>query len=681
MYRWFLNTGHKVFLILEEWLNKVLTPRYNPLHFLGAIAMFLLWLVVISGFYIFLFYRIDAQDAYPSVEALTREQWWLGGIMRSFHRYASDGLVIAAVLHTLHVYFTDRYRRFRWIAWVTGVIIFTAIIPTGIVGYWMVWDMKGQMSALLTTDFFGFIPAVGEAIQRSFLSNTVITDNFFLAILLIHVLLPVYLLAFLWLHVTRISRPVINPPRQIMYVILGIMLALALIKPAMSAPQADLGRIFTSVPVDWFFLFYFPLILKIPGWLSWTILIGGTALFTVMPWFIRSETPEKAKVDRNNCTGCAQCFKDCPYEAIHIGPRTDGQHFELEAQVIAARCASCGICVGACDFDAMELPDRLSDNIKKRIVHHSSPEMRGGGEPTIVGFVCEHSASLSGLVDSQHQCLKGMPNVVILSFPCAGMIQSSMLELALKSGADGAFICGCQVGDCHFREGHKWMEGRLMHERMPYLKKGVDRTRIRAFWLSMLRTQELLDGIKAFQEDLKTQKKEIPIFRTERFRKSAIVPAALIMLLPIIPVYYLSDAAYRFHPEDRTGLIFSIKHLGERKVPCIQRTPEELAKLPYYQRKPMDCQPERHPVYVEMSLDGEKKVSRIIAPGGFRDDGPAIVYKKQILTPGTHHVVIKMSDTGKPDAIDYVFDGKVELNSGRMTVIDFNEQKRDFVLQ
>ena len=63
MYQLFLKTGHKVFLILEEWLNKVLTPRYNPLHFLGAIAMFLLWLVVISGFYIFLFYRIDAQDA------------------------------------------------------------------------------------------------------------------------------------------------------------------------------------------------------------------------------------------------------------------------------------------------------------------------------------------------------------------------------------------------------------------------------------------------------------------------------------------------------------------------------------------------------------------------------------------------------------------------------------------
>ncbi|MDH4100079.1 MAG: hydrogenase iron-sulfur subunit [Nitrospirota bacterium] len=680
MYRWFLRTGHKAFLVLEDGLNKLLTPRYNPLHFMGAIAMFLLWVVLISGFYIFLFYRIDAQDAYPSVEALTHEQWWLGGIMRSLHRYASDGLVIATIIHTLHVYFTDRYRRFRWIAWVTGVMIFISIIPTGIVGYWMVWDMKGQMAALLTTDFFGFIPSAGEAIQRSFLNNTVITDNFFLAVLLIHVLLPVYLLAFLWLHVTRISRPVINPPKQIMYLIVIVLVVFSLIKPATSAPQGDLTTLFTSVPIDWFFLFYFPFIQNVPGWLSWGLMIGATALFTVIPWLVKSDKPAPAKVFLPKCTGCTQCYQDCPYEAIHMQKRTDGQHFDFEAHVIESRCASCGICVGACDFKAIDLQDRLSGEIRRKIVTQCSPEMRGGGEPTIIGFVCENSAPLDGLVDLQHDCLKEMPNVVILSFPCAGMIQSSMIELALKSGADGVFICGCQVGDCHYREGHKWMEGRLMHERMPYLKSNVDRTKVRAFWLSMLQTDKLLEGIKTFQEDLKTQKEEIPLFRTERFRKSAIIPAALLMLIPLIPIYFMADATYRFYPEDRAGFIFSIKHLGDRLVPCVQRTPEELAKLPYYQRKPMDCQPERHPVYVEMSLDGEKKVERIAQPSGFKKDGPVTIYNKHILAAGPHKVVIRMSNTGNPEAIDHVFDGTIELKEGKVTVIDFDEKKRDFVV-
>lgn len=686
MYQLFLKTGHKVFLLLEEWLNKALTPRYNPLHYLGAIAIFFLWLLLASGFYIFLFYRISATDAYPSIEALTREQWWLGGVMRSIHRYASDGLIIATVLHTLHVYFTDRYRRFRWVAWVTGVLLFIAVIPDGIVGYWMVWDMQAQMSALLTADFLSYIPKAGEAIQRSFLSNSIITDNFFLAILLIHVLLPLYILTFLWIHVTRISRPVINPPKEMMLVIVGLMLGLSFIKPALSAPAADLTKLYTTVPVDWFYLFFYPMIHSMPGWLSWAILGAFTVLLTAAPWYVRDEKPAKAVVDLVNCTGCAQCYKDCPYEAIYMRPRTDGGHFEQEAQVIADRCASCGICVGACDFKAIDLPDRLSDSIKEMIVRLASPEVRGGGEPTIVGFVCEHSVSFkgggkdAGLLDEAHHCLKDMPNVVILNFPCAGMIQSSMIELALKSGADGVFICGCQVGDCHFREGHQWAEGRLMHERMPYLKKGVERTRIRAFWLTSLRSKELVEGVKAFQGDLKTQKKEIPLFRTMSLKRSAIIPAIILMVLPLIPVYYLADSPYQFHPKNSAAFIFSIKHMGKRVVPCEKKSREELAKLPYRERRPMDCPPDRLPIYVQVFVDGEKKVERVVAPGGLRDDGPSIVYVRYLLKPGPHQIKVRMSDTGKADAIDYVFDGTIELKAGQVSVMDFDDRQGSFVV-
>ena len=44
-----------------------------------------------------------------------------GGIMRSFHRYASDALVLVAMLHLLREYLLDRMRGARWLAWFTGV--------------------------------------------------------------------------------------------------------------------------------------------------------------------------------------------------------------------------------------------------------------------------------------------------------------------------------------------------------------------------------------------------------------------------------------------------------------------------------------------------------------------------------------------------------------------------------
>ena len=55
-----------------------------------------------------------------------------------------------------------------------------------------------------------------------------------------------------------------------------------------------------------------------------------------------------AKVDLENCNGCARCADDCPFGAIIMQPRSDGKDYETEAVVDPATCMSCGICVGSC---------------------------------------------------------------------------------------------------------------------------------------------------------------------------------------------------------------------------------------------------------------------------------------------------------------------------------------------
>ena len=59
-------------------------------------------------------------EAYSSVIALTTKQWWLGGIMRSVHRYASDAMVLTMMLHMLRYFAFNLYHGFRWFG-VTGV--------------------------------------------------------------------------------------------------------------------------------------------------------------------------------------------------------------------------------------------------------------------------------------------------------------------------------------------------------------------------------------------------------------------------------------------------------------------------------------------------------------------------------------------------------------------------------
>ena len=121
--------------------------------------------------------------------------------------------------------------------------------------------------------------------------------------------------------------------------------------------------------------------------------------------------------------------------------------------------------------------------------------------PKIVTLICERSCDLSKHVDASDQ-LKDMPGCYVVRFPCSGMIQPAMIESALKNGADGVVVTGCQIGDCYFREGNKMLRERLLGERPPGLKKTVDRRRVMAFWLSRLQMRRLLSEIKGFSTAL-----------------------------------------------------------------------------------------------------------------------------------------------------------------------------------
>ena len=390
MYQNLLTYGRKGVLAIEGLAGRIFTPRYNPFYYLGAITIFFLWMLLVSGIYLFIFYEIGAP--YESVKYITREQWYLGGIMRSIHRYAADGMVISAILHLLRVYLTDRYRQWRWVAWVSGIVLLGAIWITGIVGYWMVWDERSQMIADLTAGLLDYIPIFGDSLSMSFTSNNLITNLFFFVALFVHLMVPVLLFVVLWIHVVRISKPVINPPRVIAVILMGVILAISIIKPATSLLPADANRLISVIGLDWFYLFIYPALNIMPTWLSWVVMAGLTLIVTIAPWFIRSKRPAPAEIIKDKCTGCSQCFKDCPYEAIHMMPRQnskqiDGRPYELEAIIMPKRCASCGICVDSCSFNAVNFPDKTEKNITDEI-KNTLATIKGGHGPNILGIVC-----------------------------------------------------------------------------------------------------------------------------------------------------------------------------------------------------------------------------------------------------------------------------------------------------
>lgn len=679
MYQRFLKFGERVFLRAEGLADTIFTPRYNPFYFLGAIAIFFLWLVAISGVYLFIFYKIATP--YESVKYITEGQWYLGGIMRGIHRYAAGGLIFTSILHLLHVYFKDRYRHWRWIAWVSGIALLMAVWITGIIGYWMVWDERSQMIAQLTTEFLDYLPIFGGSLSLSFTQDQLVTGLFFFIALFLHLFIPVFLFILLWIHVMRISKPVINPPREMAVAIGGVILVLSIIRPVTLLLPADTKKIISITGMDWFYLFFFPMLNAIPVWTSWLLLGAGLAVLTSVPWLIRLKRPPAADILIEKCTGCAQCFKDCPYDAIHIRPRTDDKPYELEAIVMPARCAGCGICVGSCSFDGVILPGRTVVDVMLEIKRLLG-DARESEKPLLLGMGCAYSVRLN-------RELKGLENVKFITLPCIGMIHPSWIEYSLNSGAEGVFIYGCQMGDCQYRFGNQWIEERLSSERAPILKRAVDRERIRVYWLSALQSDRLLEEIKRFQDELRYGGRSEARGRKSGVRRKArFAFASIAIFILAAPILYLSNAPYTFSSSDNSMLKLSVRHTAERIVECdeaglIQKEAEryrELLKKTDRARMQLgklgECGRERHPVYVELYIDNQKRLGKDYMPGGVKRDGPSFAYEQFTVMPGLHRILVRMRDSRDGDHFDYSREEDIEFKAGHIRIIDFDETKK-----
>ena len=120
--------GRNAFELLRRPLARAFDSDQNPLNQLGALTIFFSWIVLVSGVWLLIFFRTSVSAAFESVEYLTHEQWYLGGVMRSLHRYASDALIITILLHVIKEFVFDRYRLNRWFNWVTGIPLVLSLI-------------------------------------------------------------------------------------------------------------------------------------------------------------------------------------------------------------------------------------------------------------------------------------------------------------------------------------------------------------------------------------------------------------------------------------------------------------------------------------------------------------------------------------------------------------------------
>ncbi len=483
MLAFFQKAGRTSLGFLQRPFARAFGPLESPFNYLGSLTIFFCWIVLISGIWLLIFFRTSVSGAFESVEYLTHEQWYLGGIMRSLHRYASDGAIVTIFLHVIKELSFDTYRGRRWFTWITGMPLVWMMFALGVTGYWLVWDELAQYVAITSAELLDRIPIFTDSMAANFLSDAALSDRFFTLMAFLHLIgLPIFLVFGIWLHVFRLSRATINPPRRLMAGTLLAMLVLSVVFPAVSQEQADMSRAAQTLDFDWYYLHAYPLVqIWSPG-LVWLLLVGISALIVIAPWLPREAKKQAATVNLEYCNGCQRCVDDCPYFAIQMVPRSDGHRYESQAKVDPELCVSCGICVGACPtaspfrtrsplMPGIDLPGVPAATIRKAV---NGVAEKLTGDKRVLSFTCRGSSVADELKAAGE---------VFVEVECMGQIPPSFLDYCLSRNiADGLFLAGCAGRTCHYRLGADWTAQRIDRERDPRLRKRIDERRIALAW-------------------------------------------------------------------------------------------------------------------------------------------------------------------------------------------------------
>lgn len=457
----------------DAWMNRLYGWRYNPLYHSGALVVALLLVVLVTGIYLLFFYRIGAPFA--SVMRIS-DQVWLGRWIRGLHRYASDAAVVAALVHALRLFAQGRTWGPRTLAWVSGLITLFIVLVCGWTGYVMVWDVQGEVLARAGARLLDVLPIFSEPISRTFVGERPLPGAFFFLNLFAHIAIPIGLGLLVWLHVSRVARPGLLPPPALMWGVIALLLVLSLGWPAAIGPAADLFRLPDRAPFDWFYMFWLPLTRPLSPGAVWaaTLAVAATALSA--PLWTRpapAHRPPASGVDERLCTGCEQCYQDCPYEAITMVERREDLRPEasaLVARVDPERCVSCGICAGSCAPMGVGPPGRTGRDQLSRALAFVAARRLAADDTVIIA--CDRGAGGIAGAETFH----GAP---VHAVSCAGGLHTSVIEYLLRAGGGGVLVVSCPPRDCWNREGGKWLEQRVYHEREAELRDRVDRRRVR----------------------------------------------------------------------------------------------------------------------------------------------------------------------------------------------------------
>jgi ubiquinol-cytochrome c reductase cytochrome b subunit len=197
----------------EDHLSKYYAPKnFNFWYFFGSLALLVLVIQIVSGIFLTMSYKPDAERAFASVEYIMRDVQW-GWLIRYIHSTGASAFFLVVYLHMFRGLIYGSYKKPRELIWIFGVLIFLCLMAEAFFGYLLPWGQMSYWGAQVIVSLFGAIPFIGDGLSLWIRGDYVISDATLNRFFAFHVIaVPLVLIGLVVAHILALHEVGSNNP-------------------------------------------------------------------------------------------------------------------------------------------------------------------------------------------------------------------------------------------------------------------------------------------------------------------------------------------------------------------------------------------------------------------------------------------------------------------------------------
>ena len=194
-------------------LSEYFAPKnFNFWYYFGSLALLVLVIQILSGIFLTMHYKPDAQLAFASVEYIMRDVDY-GWLIRYVHSTGASMFFVVVYLHMFRGLIYGSYRQPRELIWLFGVIIYLVLMGEAFMGYLLPWGQMSYWGAQVIVNLFAAVPFIGEDLSVWIRGDFVVSDATLNRFFAFHVIaLPLVLLGLVVAHLVALHEVGSNNP-------------------------------------------------------------------------------------------------------------------------------------------------------------------------------------------------------------------------------------------------------------------------------------------------------------------------------------------------------------------------------------------------------------------------------------------------------------------------------------